>query len=71
MVSENTNWETLARLQAKNLSGLHVESGYARVYEMGPAGAQIFGYVGEPAKQVANTPFLTTGITGLEKRYND
>lgn len=71
LVSENTDWETLARLQAKNLSGLHVESGYARVYEMGPAGAQIFGYVGEPAKQVANTPFLTTGITGLEKRYND
>lgn len=70
LVSENTNWEKLAKLQAKNLSGLHVESGYARVYELGPAGAQIFGYVGDPAKSVPNAPFLTTGITGLEKRFN-
>ena len=70
LVSENTNWEKLAKLQAKNLPGLHVESGYARVYELGPAGAQIFGYVGDPAKPVANAPFLTTGITGLEKRFN-
>ena len=50
LVSENTDWNTLAKLQAKNLKGLHVENGYARIYEMGPAGAQIFGYVGEPAK---------------------
>lgn len=71
LVSENTDWKTLAKLQAKNLKGLHVENGYARIYEMGPAGAQIFGYVGEPSKPVANTPFLTTGITGLEKRFND
>ncbi len=71
LVSENTNWEKLAKLQAKNLSGLHVESGYARVYELGPAGAQIFGYVGDPAKPVPNTPFLTTGITGLEKKFDN
>ncbi len=71
LISENTNWEKLARIQAKNLPGLHVRSGYARTYEMGPAGAQIFGYVGDPAKPVANAPFLTTGITGLEKRFND
>ena len=71
LVSENTNWDVLAKLQAKNLAGLHVESGYARIYEMGPAGAQIFGYVGAPAKPVPNAPFLTTGITGLEKRFNE
>ncbi len=71
LVSENTNWNTLAGLQAKNLPGLHVESGYARVYELGPAGAQFFGYVGAPDKPVANTPFYTHGITGLEKRFND
>ena len=71
LVSENTDWNTLARLQAKNLAGLHVENGFARVYELGPAGAHIFGYVGEPAKPVPNAPFLTTGITGLEKRFND
>ncbi|MBR6685173.1 MAG: penicillin-binding protein 2 [Alphaproteobacteria bacterium] len=71
LVSENTNWAQLARIQAKGLQGLHVESGYARSYELGAAGAQIFGYVGEPDKPVANTPFLTTGITGLEKRFND
>ena len=70
LVSENTNWNTLAGLQAKNLPGLHVESGYARVYELGPAGAQFFGYVGAPDKPVANTPFYTHGITGLEKRFN-
>ena len=71
LVSENSNWKTLAKLQAKNLAGLHVESGYSRVYELGPAGAQIFGYVGDPAKPVANAPFLTTGITGLENKFDE
>jgi len=71
LVSENTNWNMLAGLQAKNLDGLHVTSGYARVYELGPAGAQIFGYVGAPDKPIANAPFYTTGITGIEKRFND
>lgn len=71
LISENTNWEKLAKIQAKNLSGLHIESGYARMYELGPAGAQIFGYIGDPAKPVPNAPFLTTGITGLEKKFND
>ena len=71
LVSENTNWKTLAKLQAKNLPGLHVENGYGRVYELGPAGAQIFGYVGAPNKPVANAPFFSTGITGLEKRFDN
>lgn len=71
LVSENADWATLAKLQARNLPGLHVESGYGRVYELGPAGAQIFGYIGDPAKPVPNAPFLTTGITGLEKRFNE
>ncbi len=70
IISENADWDTLARVQAKNLPGLHVESGYGRVYEMGPAGAQFFGYVGAPEKPVANAPFYTTGITGLEKTFN-
>lgn len=70
LVSENAKWETLAKIQAKNLPGLHVESGYGRVYELGPAGAQVFGYVGAPNKSVPNAPFFTTGITGLEKKYN-
>lgn len=71
LVSENTNWATLARVQAKNLAGLHVESGYGRIYELGPAGAQIFGYVGAPNKSVPNAPFFTMGVTGLEKRFDD
>ncbi len=71
LVSENTDWKTLAVLQAKNIPGLHIENGYGRSYELGPAGAQIFGYVGDPDKPEPNTPFMTTGITGLEKRYND
>ena len=71
LVSENSDWQTLAKVQAKNLAGLHVESGYTRMYELGPAGAQIFGYVGEPSRAVPNAPFLTTGITGLEKKFND
>lgn len=70
LISENTDWNTLARVQAKNLAGLHVQSGYGRVYELGPAGAQFFGYVGAPDKPVANAPFYTTGITGLEKKFN-
>ena len=71
LISENTEWNKLAELQAKNLPGLHVNSGYARTYELGPAGAQFFGYVGAPNKPVPNAPFYTTGITGLEKKFND
>lgn len=71
LISENSNWNELAALQAKNIPGMHVRNGFARVYEMGPAGAQVFGYVGEPAQPVANAPFMTTGITGLEKLFND
>ncbi len=70
LISENTDWNTLAKIQAKNLPGLHVQSGYGRVYELGPAGAQLFGYVGAPDKPVANAPFFTKGITGLEKTFN-
>lgn len=71
LISQNTDWQTLAGLQAKNLPGLRVASGFARQYEMGPAGAQIFGYVGAPDNPVPSAPFYTTGVTGLEKRYND
>ena len=71
LVSENTNWEKLAKLQARNLPGLRVASGFARVYEMGPAGAQVFGYVGAPTNSISNAPFFTSGITGLEKRFDE
>ncbi len=71
LLSENSDWAQLAKLQAKNLPGLRVSSGFSRHYEMGPAGAHIFGYVGAPERAVANTPFYTTGITGLEKRFNE
>ena len=71
LVSQNTDWNKLAKIQAKNLPGLRVSSGYARIYELGPAGSQFVGYVGEPVKPIAAAPFYTTGITGLEKRYNN
>ncbi len=71
LISENSDWNKLAALQAKNLPGLRVAGGFARIYEMGPAGAQLFGYVGAPARPVANAPFYTTGITGLEKRFDE
>lgn len=71
LISENTDWNVLAGIQAKNILGLHIQDGFARKYEMGPAGAQIFGYVGAPEKAVANTPFYTHGITGLEKVFNE
>ena len=71
LISERSDWETLAKIQAKNIPGLHIESGFGRIYEMGPAGAQIFGYVGEPTQAIANAPFFTNGITGLEKRFDE
>lgn len=71
LITENSNWDTLAKLSAKNIPGIHIGNGFSRVYEMGPAGAQIFGYVGAPKKPVPNNPFFTTGINGLEKRFND
>ena len=71
LVSESSDWNTLAKLAAKNIPGMHISSGFSRVYEMGPAGAQIFGYVGVPKKTVPNAPFYSTGITGLEKKFNN
>ena len=71
LINENANWEKIAKIQAKNLPGLHVKSGFSRVYELGPAGAQIFGYVGAPNEAVPNAPFFTEGVTGLEKKFNN
>ncbi|MBD5389155.1 penicillin-binding protein 2 [bacterium] len=71
LVSDKLDWKTLAVLQAKNLPGVHIRNGFARHYELGPAGAQIFGYVGAATKPMAGAPFYTTGITGLERRFND
>ena len=71
LISEHTNWETLARIQAKNLAGVHISSGYTRVYKMGESGSHIFGYVGAPKVPVPNAPFFTTGIVGIEKKFND
>lgn len=71
LISEHTDWANLARVSAKNLAGVHISAGYARVYEMGESGAHIFGYVGAPRVPVPNAPFFTTGILGLEKRFND
>ncbi len=71
LITENTNWNTLAKLSAKNIPGIHIGNGFSRAYEMGPAGAQVFGYVGAPKRSVPNNPFFTTGINGLEKRFND
>jgi len=71
LISEHTDWKKLAKIQAKNLPGVHISSGYSRVYEMGESGAHIFGYVGAPKNPVPNAPFFTTGVLGLEKKYND
>ena len=70
LISEHTDWKNLAKIQAKNLPGVHISSGYARVYEMGESGAHIFGYVGAPKNPKPNAPFFTTGILGLEKKCN-
>lgn len=69
LISENSDWKKLAELKAQNLSGVYIKNGFARIYEMGAAGAQIFGYVGTLDKPVPNAPFFTTGITGLEKSF--
>jgi penicillin-binding protein 2 len=71
LISENSDWNKLAELQAQNLDGLHIKSGFARSYELGSAGSQIFGYVGMPEKPVPNAPFFTGGITGLEKSFDN
>lgn len=70
LISDKLDWKTLAAVQAKNRPGLHVRSGYGRSYELGPAGAQIFGYVGTPDRGGAADAFAATGITGMEKKFN-
>lgn len=71
LIAEKTDWNALAGLSAKNIPGIHIGNGFARMYEMGPAGAQVFGYVGAPKNPVPNNPFFTHGINGLEKRFNN
>ena len=71
LISENSDWKKLAELKAQNLNGVHIKNGYARKYEMGAAGAQIFGYVGAPIVPVAGAPFMTNGVTGLEKSFEN
>ena len=72
LIAENTDWNTLAKIVAKNIPGIHIDTGFSRVYKMGPAGAQIFGYVGVPKRNKNNnTPFFTTGITGMENKFDD
>lgn len=70
LISENTEWNTLAGIATQNLNGVHIEPGFARGYEMGPAGAQIFGYTGAPRENVPGAPFWTQGVTGLEKTFD-
>lgn len=70
LITENSNWDVLAKLSAKNIPGIYIGNGFSRNYEFGPAGAQIFGYVGEPKQPMPNTPFFSTGINGLEKRFD-
>ena len=71
LISDNSAWDALAKLQARNLPGLHVSGGYGRAYEMGPAGAQIFGYVGTPKRAIAGAPFMTVGTAGMERKFED
>jgi penicillin-binding protein 2 len=71
LISENTDWGRLANLSARNLPGLHISSGFTRIYEFGAAGAQVFGYVGVPNTPVPNAPFYSSGVAGLEKTFND
>ncbi len=71
LISENTDWQKLAKIQVMELSGLHIEKGFAREYKMGAAGAHIFGYVGDAKNQSINAPFFKTGVTGLEKSFNE
>ena len=71
LISENSNWHKLAELQTLNISGLYIKNGFSRLYELGESGSQVFGYVGTTKKQNKNIDFFTTGISGLEKIYND
>ena len=67
LITENTNWNTLAKLSAKNIPGIHIGNGFSRVYEMGPAGAQVFGYVGAPKNLCQIIRFLPVVSTVLKK----
>lgn len=71
LISENSNWHKLAELQTLNISGLYIKNGFSRLYELGEAGSQVFGYVGTTKNQNKNIDFFTTGISGLEKIYNN
>ena len=75
LVRETLDWDTLAGLISLNLSGLHAEPGFARRYPLGDAASHVAGFVGIP-KTLPNTKaskamFYTTGMTGLEKAFDE
>ena len=77
IVRENIKWAQLAKLKLLNLSGLHLEPGYSRKYPGGGLAAHVVGYVGTLDESRTNprmattSPFLMTGLTGLEKIFDD
>jgi penicillin-binding protein 2 len=62
------NWKKMAELSALNISGVHIEQGYARRYPGGGLAAHALGYLAEPKDSVA--PFFKTGKSGLERIYD-
>ncbi|MDR1206950.1 MAG: penicillin-binding protein 2 [Rickettsiales bacterium] len=76
IIKESANWQQLARLHAIGLSGLHIESGFSRRYPGKSLASHVIGYVGgleltKPNSRMLDTsPFLMTGMSGLEKQYN-
>lgn len=66
LIKEINNWDILAKLQIKNISGLYFEKSFDRYYTLEESGAQIFGYTVADK----NNLFLLQGVTGLEKTFN-
>ena len=77
IIRETASWEQLANLRANNLAGLYIEPGFLRRYPGEGMASHVIGFVGDAeladmGKRILDTsPFLMTGMAGLEKTYND
>ena len=77
VIKESATFDELAGLRAQALNGLHIEPGFTRRYPGKTMAAHVLGYVGGAelatpnARMLDTSPFMMTGMAGLEKQYND
>ncbi len=80
LIQENLSWKQMASIQSlqQELPGLHIESGWTRLYPFETCAAHVLGYVGDVSDgdlkrrfhPMMEIPYFKTGKYGIERRYD-